>query len=287
MGRTNVSQAGTEILVHVGVQRAASTFLQEQVFRIAPGIRYLGKHFDDYPDWMIAWHYTDPGRFSEQHDRIERAVRERIDPTRLNVMSSEGFCLLGGLAPLQADRLARILPEAKILVVLRDPLERMLSLYRYAARKERWFQPFEALIDWKEPPFVFYKRKPIYLPDYYYDEIVGAYRRLFGEGRVCVLRYETMRHDPDAFWTSLSDFAGVSLRADPKGKVAAPARNAAPAEDTMDELRRENLSRVVREAFPRASLHLPPESAAETPPISDALRERLIDRLRGRCGGYY
>lgn len=280
-----------DVLVHVGVQRAASTYLQERVFRGHPGIRYLGRSKPRDPDWLIRWNYADPGRFAEVRDDIAARVREMLRADRLNVLSSENFCLYGGLAALQAERLGAILPEARIVLVLRDPIDRMLSFHRYAVRKGDLFEPFEASIDWMDPPFVFYKRKPIYLPDYRYDEHIAAYERVFGHERVCVLRYEELEARPERFWASLSAFAGVRLEPregeDVSGDTALEeAINASPEPASVSSLRLANLRSAAGRAFPGARVTTG-EGLPGEEPIPDELRDRLIAALAGRCGGYY
>ena len=85
------------------------------------------------------------------------------------------------------------------MIVLRDPIKRLLSFYKAIVESDGIHQRIEDLIDWKPLPFVFYKRKPICLSDYRYDRIAGAYASRFGEENVGVFKFEDLVGQPRDF----------------------------------------------------------------------------------------
>src|SRR5687768_11966365 len=91
------------IYIHMGYGRTGTTWLQDKVFPIIPGLRYLGKREGDYPDWLINWNYLDRLVLPRETD----SIRDHINKARevANVLiSSEAFTQTGGIV----DQIERI-----------------------------------------------------------------------------------------------------------------------------------------------------------------------------------
>lgn len=278
------------LYVHVGLPRAGSTFFQNRVFKGKKGIRYIGKTQDDYPEWLMKWHYLPTHEFSEEADRIRSTVTRLCSSTEPNVLSSEMFTMWGGRASDQARRLHQLFPEAKIVIVLREPISRMVSFYKAIVERDGFFQPLKNMIDWKELPFVDYKRKPVQIGDFQYDRLVASYRTLFGEDHVCVVRLEDMKATPHSFWGQLSDFSRIGFGAREVALSKETTVNASPSHTSVGQLRWENFRRSLGElqsdlqsVFDES--RQPGWGNEEILPTS--LRSKLLEALRHRCGAYY
>jgi hypothetical protein len=86
------------------------------------------------------------------------------------------------------DRIKRMVPEARIIVLLRDPMERAYSHYlmHYRQRIEHKETLYEALTE--SPLAAIYRQT--------YAPAIRAYREAFGEGNVRVLMFEELKRSP-------------------------------------------------------------------------------------------
>lgn len=90
-------------------------------------------------------------------------------------------------------------PDAKILAIVRDPIQRLLSQFRY--HKQLGILDEETslreALDGRDPSLV---------RDSHYEETLPAYADRFGPDQFKVVSLEEGRRDPDALWVSLLDF---------------------------------------------------------------------------------
>ncbi|MFH1843262.1 MAG: sulfotransferase [bacterium] len=276
------------LFIHTGYAKAGSTFLQERLFAPHPGIHYLGKSRTDYPDWLIGWHYWDDFEFERQRDELSAKLDSLCQTSRPNLISSEVFSKHGGGAAAQAHRIKAIAPAASIILVLRDPIDRLLSYYKHLVQHDGLYLPLEECLDWKRTPFVFYKRKPVYLPDYFYDELVALYEQLF-DGRVIVLRFEELLTAPGSFCGKLGEFISVRFDVEEIAAQLENRENASVAEGEIARLRLKNAAAGLRKLAPDYT-EQPTDLAApigDSDLLSAAVRQRLVTYLHGRCQGYY
>lgn len=105
--------------------------------------------------------------------------------------------LTGDLSPVYAEhpevpgRLAATAPDARIVIVVRDPVDRLRSSY-WQSRRDGWSHAELVRFLEGEVEDCGYLRNQRYAPT------VEAYRRLFGSDAVLVLVYEEMSRDPRA-----------------------------------------------------------------------------------------
>lgn len=278
------------LFVHVGYAKAASTLLQERVFPEIDGVNYLGKRRGDYPDWLLRWHYADDLEF----ERAAPALRDRLEELRAGdrpaLLSSEIFTMHGGHTAAQARRLRAIAPDASVLIVVRDPIDRMLSFYRHLVERDGLHSALEDCLEWRRTPHVFYKRKPVYLADSRYDEWIDDYRRRFG-GRVCVLRYEDLAARPEVFFGEMERFLGVAVDRHRLREATRIKENEGAPVATVPRRRFENALAVLRPhaggAVVQSVAEARPPAADDVPLLDPELRGRLERYYRGVCAGYY
>jgi hypothetical protein len=146
----------------------------------------------------------------------EQSVRACIEPRlaearatgRVPVLSHEllvGHPVSGGHnSTVAAERLRALFPGARVLIVIREQRQMLLSLYKQYVRGggpgslRRYLHPRGA------------KRAPVFDFRYLeYDRIIGHYRERFGPGNVLVLSFESLCSDRLAFCSALLEFAGA------------------------------------------------------------------------------
>ncbi len=110
------------------------------------------------------------------------------------------------------ERMASMAPDARIIYIVRNPVERTLSHYRYAVRKKYERRPcLEALQD-----------EPIYCAVSDYARQIKPYLEVFGAEQVYVCVLEEMASDPDTELDRLFEWLGLQ----PAERVRFKDRNA-------------------------------------------------------------
>ena len=275
-----------QLFIHMGYRKTATTWLQEHLFNGHPQIRYLGKNENEYSDWLLDWHYLDDFAYISARERIKTDLENRLDPDDINVISSEAFSNTGVIYQ-QAFRIRDIAPYARIIVTLRDPVEMALSHYRNDIMNGDAVCGIRHYLDWDRRPFVIGKRRSIYLPDFFFDEVVDLYEQLFGEDNLLVLKFEEMVVSPTDFFTSLGHFMGIDI---PEGLPVDAKENASRGYPSFcarrADLIREHLANCVDipEALPDLSAL---ESCFNENPVEEEIVAELKDYFSGRCWGYY
>ena len=116
--------------------------------------------------------------------------------------------LAGDISPVYAEdpavpeRIAATLPEARIVIIIRDPVERLRSSY-WQSRRDGWSHAeLERFLSGQVDDCPYLVRQ-LYAPT------IEAYRRLFGPERVLVLVYEEMRAAPRPAIRRILGFLGL------------------------------------------------------------------------------
>lgn len=166
----------------VGAQRCATTWLHAAL-REHPDIfvpqekqiHYFDKNFDRGPDWHLS-HFQD------------------ADPSHQIIGEvSSSYCL-----PDALPRLSDMTGHVKVILCVRNPVERAISFYRSRALSNGWRSFNEAI-----------QHEPTILARGYYDEILTDLRVTFGEDNVLTAFYDDLRHSADSYLFSVYSFLGV------------------------------------------------------------------------------
>lgn len=274
------------MFIHIGKGKTATTLLQNEIYIKNKDINYIAKTNSYYPDWLIQWHYADDIHFKSIKREIYNKYSLEVDNNKINVISSEAFSIVGNLYQ-QARRIYEITPNAKIIMTLRDPIDAILSFYKYNISEGINCSTLEESIDWTRTPMVYYKRKLIYLPDFYYNEIIDIYNDLFGESNVCILKYEDMNNNPDKFFKELSVFMDIRLDIEDIKKKLQIKVNSSPNENSVDSIRAKNLFNNLLSEFPDSNIKLEDIKITQNELMSDELKQQIIENIKGKCFGYY
>ena len=199
----------TDPLIHIGYHKTGSTWLQEKIFSDAR----LGFVKPRTPLAIDeAFVVTNPFAFdgartaSEFASLFAEAERARAVP----VISHErlsGDIDTGGIdSRAIADRLVEAFPSARVLIVIREQREMLLSVYKTDIR----FSPVTLEEKWRERTVTQRRHASPTLEYFEYHHQIAYYQQLFGPERVLVLPFEALHADPLAFVSQITKFAGLS-----------------------------------------------------------------------------
>lgn len=147
------------------------------------------------------------------------SVRERIEEwrsaeaspwARVPVLSHErlsGYPHSGGFDSKElAERIATAVPDARVLIVIREQKSILLSSYRqYVVDGGA-----SSLHHYLYPRTEGTSRVPAFSPSYYkYHRLIEEYQRLLGREHVLALPYEMFRREPARFLGKVEQFAGL------------------------------------------------------------------------------
>jgi hypothetical protein len=150
--------------------------------------------------------------------------------------------------PRAAERIARHLPDAKLIYVVRHPLERIESQWMHGIHTGWHPDDFSRALD--DPSLID--------PSRYWRQI-NTYRDYFPDVRILVLFFDDFKADPLAVMSRCCDFLGVARSFVPGDPDQARNASASLESETplLKSLRRVPLSRPIARVFPegwRASL---------------------------------
>jgi hypothetical protein len=195
-------------LVHIGFPKAASTWLQDHLFS-NPGLGLRSPFTENRvknalikPDGLD----FDPAEARAQFDpELEEVSAQGLVP----VLSAERLCgnhLSGGFDTRElAERLAATIPEARILIVLREQRAALISMYKqYVGRGG------SASFRYFLKPRLNRMRLPLMDRRFLaYDRIIRCYSELFGSENVCVVPFELLPADPHELARRIVGFSGA------------------------------------------------------------------------------
>jgi len=182
----------------LGTQKGGTSTLQallkthpDVFFPSCKEVHYFSLHAEKPPQWY-ADHYANAGRRQRCGD---------ITPYYL-------------FHPEAPQRIRTLLPRVRMVVLLRDPVERCLSQVFHARRLG--FEPLEPeeAIDAENQRLsdgsAFSRQKHSYQARSRYLEQLDRYERLFHHEQLLVLRSEDLFEQPDAVWSKLLRFLKLS-----------------------------------------------------------------------------
>ena len=173
-------------IFHVGPQKSATTWVY-RCLKEHPQIACPPSDTIHYFDIF----YAKGRNWYEQFFLEARPEQKRFDPTPSYIRSS--------WAP---GRIAKENPNARIIICLRDPIERAFSHYWHSKKKQeliydfsRVFSNYDLFASWIEPGF--------------YAEHIERFLEFFPRKQILCQRFEDLGKDPKRFLKDLLLFAGV------------------------------------------------------------------------------
>jgi hypothetical protein len=223
----------SEIYIHIGYAKAASTTLQKCLFSKHPDINYLGLlptnnvGIDVEPinwdciflsDSLVRRFYNNIVQqdslqflFDKNNDFLLKNLKSKFHGSKINLLSHEGLSdTYSADRGVKAERLYRLFPTAKIIIIIRNQYDIIKSQYR-----DHPFNPLNrdfgaaiSLEDWLNICIV-NQNKISFLPSLNYYEVYKYYEKLFGKTNIKVLVFEDLLRDDNSFTNKLSCFMGI------------------------------------------------------------------------------
>lgn len=124
----------------------------------------------------------------------------------------EGRKVVGEISPRYLsdhrvpERIRSLIPDAKLIVSLRNPLEQIFSRYCYMVVRQMQSGSFEDILE----------RSPFLIEEAYYYKHITRFLEYFPREQMLVLVYDDLLKDPAAFLTRVHGFLGVDTGALPE-----------------------------------------------------------------------
>lgn len=279
------------LLIHVGLHKTASTFLQKCVFDA------------DKKTFLVPWPNSskavtefvavDPLAFDADASRtaFEQSLYTHKDyDKRVAVISHEALSSRPHenlyYAPYVAERLHTSFPDAKILLVIREQKRLIYSLYLQSLIAGNRLTLQEFIGTGRERDGW---TAPIHLSFYEYDRLITLYQKIFGTKSVLVLPYEMLAQRQEDFLSAIYNHIGRRTDHIPQSKPINPALGAV---SSLIMRRANYLSRphalgpngtaypYVRKAVRRLNPLIPQA-------WDKAVERRFRRRIEDRIGNYY
>lgn len=187
----------------IGVQKAGTTSL----------LRWLGQHPEIRAQRTMEFTYfIDRARFEQK--TFERFFQKKFAPAN----KSERLTLVKHVGLFENAAALRLLhehnPDARLIVVLREPAERAWSAFWYAV--SRGFEPetdfaraaFERPRDYFADPFR--RRSTDYVARGFYIDYLRQAETIFPKAQLCLVSFEKMKKDPQKACDEVFHFLGLT-----------------------------------------------------------------------------
>jgi hypothetical protein len=222
------------MLVHIGYQKASSTFLQQRLFLPQHGYWQLYREKQDVLRFNAF--FVDPPAFKFDADAVRQELQARLsaipDPSLVPVISAE--ILVGipidaamGTSRANADRIVECVPDARVLVIVREQRSLILSRYLQFVRGGGVRSLEEFAHGPHDTELARSKWTGVYPAFFEYDRLISYYRQRLGAERILVLAFEQLREDPVGYLRSICAFAGAQT--DLEKVDRSPVKEAIPA----------------------------------------------------------
>lgn len=191
------------LLIHPGLHKTGTTWLQERVFTDQRIFNNLMTHEEIFDTFARPHDFDfDP----QAAQSVLEARRARGATGKVDVVSSETLCgtrMTGQRESRSiADRLVKITGPARILITVREQFATMKASYiQYVKRGGR--KSVTQYLEFKpEPGYYFFDKKQLA-----YSSFVEHYADLYGSSNVLVLPQEALARYPDRYFSELITFA--------------------------------------------------------------------------------
>lgn len=203
------------IVVHTGLMKAASTYIQHNVFPYVAGATYISKNDQFGRAFEKAIRSNALQQTANTLDEMKLFYNELEKSQRMIIISAEKLScdprLFYENFEYNTRRLSHVLPEARIIFVIRRQDTFFESYYLHQVRKG-------SPLNYKDFLNIGSHRRysgkgDSRVTDYRCLDLVAmidTYVETFGKGNVLVLMQEQLEGDPDLFLRKISEFLCIS-----------------------------------------------------------------------------
>jgi len=204
----------SKYVIHIGANKTGSTTLQRWLFSKFDNINYLGEdcqNYDELKDVLNSLVSDDEIFFDQSKARDLFSKKFLNDDSKVNLFSNED--IMRSRNPSQcAQRLADLMPGAKILMVIRNQLTAIPSWYANHGTYLRnvpsyYWRRYVSFEDWMEYCTQFIERGP--LAGFFYKKHADLWARYFGKENVKILLFEDLAHNKEKFIKQVSETLNI------------------------------------------------------------------------------
>ncbi|HEY9865300.1 MAG TPA: sulfotransferase domain-containing protein [Candidatus Obscuribacterales bacterium] len=205
-----------KVVLHIGYTKAASSTLKIHLFNKHPEINYL--NVSDHAPLVDFWENIgklneNEYKFSNNQEIYFDWIQPRLEKTKVNLLSHETV-LDSRFSDnyLKAYRLKNLIPDAKIMIVVRHQVDILRSLYDMRPNNPLASEfkdkkiTFEKWVDMSLHPYYFSRS---FMSGIKYCENIDLYAQLFGQENLGIFLFEDLTINPDLFSEKLSEFLEV------------------------------------------------------------------------------
>lgn len=150
--------------------------------------------------------------------------------------------------PKAARRIKRTIPNVKMIILLRNPVERTISHYFHACRMGYEILPIEIALKEEEKRinenYIFSHQKHSYIGRSKYIEQIDRFEKLFAKENILVMKSEELFSQPNRIWKKVEAFMNISKQDFPKSIKRANSGNGEST--SVSEKTRRELNRIFR-----------------------------------------
>ena len=197
------------MMIHIGFHKTASTLLQQKIFNNNNyGFKNISSREEIFEDFILTNPFTfNPvdlnTKYSARIDKIQGLVPVLTEEALSGNIYQGKYC-----DKAVADRLKSTFPNAKILIVIREQIDMLLSLYKWMLSNQSSLTLEEFLYQ----PASSTGFEPNFRLEYLeYHHLIQYYQTLFGKENVLVNTYEQLKESPTEFFKRINEFAGTNI----------------------------------------------------------------------------
>lgn len=239
-------------IIHIGMPRTATTFFQKNIFPNIPGYEYYGIETTHFSEAFNQLQFADDSFYDQK--MVEELIKKWEGKNV--ILSNEGF--IGQSYNLNyinrsiiASRLSTLFPDAKILLVLRNQIDLIASLYSISLLWRETKDIDDYIWSTTQNKQIGYGPKSLKFNTYDdYENIVGydylsliqLYKEKFPH--VEILLFEDFIHQPEQFANQLDVFFGLE-----KDKVLHLMKNNDPINESVTTKQAKKLTQLNKFRF--------------------------------------
>ena len=198
-------------VIHIGANKTGSTTLQRCLFARTEDLVYLGEDcagYENYRDALNSLVSDDDIHFD--YEATKRVFGKFMLSCGKRTFLYSNEDIMTSRVPTQcAQRLHDLLPDAMVLVIVRNQLTAIPSFYANHGAylkmvPRRYWRRYISFDEWMEYCSQFMKYSP--LDSYFYHRILNLYASLFSKQKIRILLYEHFVNDQEKF---VNDLCGI------------------------------------------------------------------------------
>lgn len=206
-------------IIHIGLPKCASTFLQKNIFPLYAGVN----HNSSNAIRTVVARYIDD---SIKESEAKKTISSLIKNNEKYILSKESFC--GTHSTMYVDykqnlqKIETLFPTAKAIIIIRKQSDFLQSLYNQAIRKGITKSAKKFLCLEKLQPLTTTNIKTnlkntqhVNFRCLNYNNLIKSYQKAYGKNNILVLPMELLQQEPSTFIEKINIFCEEKLPCPP------------------------------------------------------------------------